>query len=157
MLFVQGRLTVNQLHPPPRTPGEHNQDLTVIFFCGSTNEPSGWKNTWIQRGDPEVCWPRDWLPKDVEKWGLTRGMLVLSVSYLPDIGYYHDAEKRIAVQLVELLLDRCHALLCLPVISFLVVWLESIVLILPLIISASHLGLCFNHNCVLRFPHHTLQ
>jgi len=157
LLFVHGRLTVNQLHPPPRTPGEHNQDLTVIFFCGSTNEPSGWKNTWIQRGDPDVCWPRDWLPKDVEKWGLTRGMLVLSVSYLPGPGYSSDKLEDIAKQLMDILPNRCHALLWLPVICFLIVWCESIVLILPLIISASHLALCRNHNCVLRFPHHSLQ
>ncbi len=158
MLFVQGRLTVNQLHPPPRrTPGEHNQDLTIIFFRGSTNEQLGWKNTWIQRGDPEVCWPRDWLPKAVEKWGLTRGMLVLSVSYLPVPGYVSDTLEEIAYELMEILPNRCHALLWLPVICFLVVRLESIVLILPLIISAWHLGLCFNDNCVLRYPHHTLQ
>ncbi len=168
MLFVQGKLTVNQLHPPPPTPGEHNQDLTIIsgkhnqdltiiFFRGSTSERSGWKNTWIQRGDPEVCWPRDWLPKAVEKWGLRSRMLVLSVSYLTGPGNFSDTLPQIAYQLTEILPYRCHALLWLPVIRFLTVWLESILLILPLIISASHLGLCFNHNCVLRFPHHTLQ
>jgi hypothetical protein len=151
-----GQLAVNQLHPPPWTRREHNQDLTIIFFSGSPNEPSGWKNTWIQRGHPEVCWPRDWLPKTVEKWGFTRGTLVLSVSYhaYPDIG---DDLDDMAYELTEILFGRCHVLLWLPVICFLVVWLESIVLILPLIIIASHLGLCFNHNCVLRFPHHTLQ
>jgi hypothetical protein len=152
-----GQLKVNQLHPPPRTLREHNQDLTIIFFRGSTNESSGWKNTWIQRGDPNVCWPRDWLPKAVEKWGLRRGMLVLAVSYPPGPDYCREPVAKIAYELMEILLHRCHALLWLPVICFLVVWLESIVLILPLIISASHLGLCFNHNCVLRFPHHTLQ
>jgi hypothetical protein len=156
LLSVQGEVTVNQLHPPPRTLGEHNQDLTIIFFSGSTNEPSGWENTWIQRGDADVCWPRDWLPKAVAKWGLTRGMLVLSVSYLPYTGY-SDTLGHIPFELMEILFGRCHALLWLPVICFLVVRLESIVLILPLIISASHLGLCFNHNCVLRFPHHNLQ
>ncbi len=141
MLFVQGRLTVNQLHPPPRrTPGEHNQDLTIIFFRGSTNERSGWKNTWIQRGDPEVCWPRDWLPKAVEKWGLTRGMLVLSVSYLSGSGNFSDTLRKMAYKLMEVLPSRCHALLWLPVICFLVAGLESIVFILPLIITASHLG-----------------
>jgi hypothetical protein len=147
-----GQLTVSQLHPPRRTLGEHNHDLTIIFFCGST-----WTNTWIQRRHPEVCWPRDWLPKAVEKWGLTRGMLVLSLSHFPHISHFCQTEEIIADQLVEILLERCHALLWLPVICFLVAWLESIVLILPLIISAWHLGLCFNHNCVLRFPHHTLQ
>jgi len=81
---------------------------------------------------------------------------VLSVSYLSRPGN-NDTVHRIADELVEILPNRCHALLWLPVICFLAAWLESVVLILPLIISASHLGLCFNHNCVLRFPHHTLQ
>jgi hypothetical protein len=147
---------VNQLHPPPRTRRELNQDLTIIFFSGSNDKPLGWKNTWIQRGHPEVCWPRDWLPKAVENWELTGGTLVLSVSYLPD-RKYSDKLGSIAYELMEILFGRCCALLWLPVICFLVVWLESIVLILPLIISTSHLGLCFNHNCVLRFPHHTIQ
>ncbi len=148
---------MNQLHPPPRTLVEHNQDLTIIFFRGPTNERSGWKKTWIQRGDPEVCWPRDWLPKAVEKWGFRRRMLVLSVSYLPVHDGFRDRLDIIAFELMQILPNRCHALLWLPVICFLVVWLESIVLILPLIISASHLRLCFNYNCVLGFPHHTLQ
>jgi hypothetical protein len=148
---------VRQLHPPPRTRGEHNQDLTIIFFCGSTNEPSGWKNTWIQRGDPEVCWPRDWLPKAVEKWGLRRGMLVLSVSYLGGPGSFCDKMENIVSHLVEILPNRCYALLWLPLIYFFVVWLEFIVLMLPLMVFASHLGLCFSHNCVLRFPHRTLE
>ncbi len=82
---------------------------------------------------------------------------VLSVSYLPGPGYSSDKLEDIAKQLMEILPNRCHALLWLPVVCFLIVWCESIVLILPLIISASHLALCCNHNCVLRFPHHSLQ
>jgi len=157
LLFVQGRLTVNQLHPPLRTRGEHNQDLTIIFFSCSTNEPSGSINTWIQRGHPEVCWPRDWLPQAVEEWGLTRRMLVLSVSYLRESGSFCDGLEKIVSHLVEILPNRCYALLWLPLIYLFVLWLESILLMLPLMVSASHLGLCFSHNCVLRFPHRTLQ
>jgi hypothetical protein len=148
---------VNQLHPPLLTRGERNQDLTIIFFSCSTNEPSGWKNTWIQRGHPEVCWPRDWLPKAVEKWGLRRRMLVLSVSYLHSPRSVCDGMENIVSHLVEILPNRCYALLWLPLIYFFVVWLESIVLMLPLMVSALRLGLCFSHNCVLRFPHRTLQ
>jgi hypothetical protein len=78
--------------------------LTIIFFRGSTNESSGWKNTWIQRGDPNVCWPRDWLPKAVEKWGLRRGMLVLAVSYPPGPDYCREPVAKIAYELMEILL-----------------------------------------------------
>ncbi len=144
---------MEQLHPPIHwTRGEHNQDLTIIFFSCSTNEP------WIQRGHPDVCWPRDWLPEAVEESGLRRRMLVLSVSYLRESGSsFCDGMEKIVSHLVEILPNRCYALLWLLLIYFFVVWLESILLMLPLMVSASHLGLCFSHNCVLRFPHCTLQ
>ncbi len=157
LLFVQGKLTVRQLHPPPGTPGEHNQELTIIFVHGQPSTKLTEQNPWIQRGDPEVCWPRDWLPKAVEKWGLTRGMLVLSVSYFGRPRLFCDKMENIVSHLVEILPNRCYALLWLPLIYCFVVWLESIVLMLPLMVSALHLDLCFSHNCVLRFPHRTLQ
>jgi hypothetical protein len=119
MAFVEP--TVKQLYPPPHTPPQRNQDLTIIFFRGSTYESSGWKDTWIQRGDPEVCWPRDWLPKAVEKWGLRRRMLVLSASCFTGAGNFSDTLQQIAYKLTEILAYRFHTLLWLPVICFLVV------------------------------------
>ena len=40
--------------------------LDVIFFEGNVGERKylSCKDTWVQRGKPEVWWPRDWLSKD---------------------------------------------------------------------------------------------
>ena len=53
-------------------------DVDVIFFHGLQQRPGdqSWKSSWVQRGKPEVCWPRDWLPEDVR--GKVR---VLSLEY----------------------------------------------------------------------------
>jgi hypothetical protein len=62
-----------QLHPDPDLgPLKHDHKLTLIFF--SLYEGL-FTNRWMKRGDPDVIWPRDWLPK--EKEGLGDNILVL--------------------------------------------------------------------------------
>jgi hypothetical protein len=64
-----------QLHPDPFLgPLKHDHELTLIFFSLHERDLL---NPWIERGDPTVIWPRDWLPKEEE--GLRDNILVLSV------------------------------------------------------------------------------
>jgi hypothetical protein len=79
---LQRYYSVHQLYPDNdlSTP-KHDYKLTLIFFHNLSNNLLAWKNTWIQRRHPEVCWPRDWLPKPPEDQGLGTDIRVLSVTY----------------------------------------------------------------------------
>jgi hypothetical protein len=66
---------VHQLWPE----GNQSSDLDVIFFHGlqlTASDNDAWSSTWTQRGHDDVCWPRDWLPFDLEK-----AVRIFSVSY----------------------------------------------------------------------------
>ncbi|CAM6042075.1 unnamed protein product [Sphagnum compactum] len=80
--FDKRYYSVHQLYPDndPSTP-KHDYKLTLIFFHNLSNDLLAWKKTWIQRRHPEVCWPRDWLPKPPEDQGLGTDIRVLSVAY----------------------------------------------------------------------------
>ncbi|KAG0612981.1 hypothetical protein M758_6G067300 [Ceratodon purpureus] len=56
---------VNQMGPPNLDIS--SSKLDVIFFEGNvgTRKDMSCKDTWVQRGKPNVWWPRDWLPKDL--------------------------------------------------------------------------------------------
>ncbi|CAM6065474.1 unnamed protein product [Sphagnum tenellum] len=80
--FDRRYYSVHQLYPDNdlSTP-QHDHKLTLIFFHSPTNDHQARENTWIQRRHPEVCWPRDWLPKPPEDQGLGTDIRVLSVAY----------------------------------------------------------------------------
>jgi hypothetical protein len=44
--------------------------MDVVFFSDLEDRSIGpplWKpgETWVQKGHPEVCWPKQWLPEDL--------------------------------------------------------------------------------------------
>ncbi|KAH9532099.1 hypothetical protein CY35_19G071600 [Sphagnum magellanicum] len=78
--FDKRYYSVHQLYPDLSTP-KHDHKLTLIFFHSTSDDLLAWENTWIQRTHPEVCWPRDWLPKPPEDQGLGTDIRVLSVAY----------------------------------------------------------------------------
>jgi len=54
--------------------------LDILFVHGSlwnnTASARGWRGTWMQRDNPDVCWPKVWIPAD-----LGFNVRILSVSY----------------------------------------------------------------------------
>ncbi|CAK9869970.1 unnamed protein product [Sphagnum jensenii] len=80
--FDKRYYSVHQLYPDNdlSTP-QHDHKFTLIFFHSPSNDHRARENTWIQRRHPEVCWPRDWLPKRPEDQGLGTDIRVLSVAY----------------------------------------------------------------------------
>lgn len=62
--FWQGRL-VNEVWPLSRD--SPDSKLDVIFFEGNVGRRKRLSclDTWVQRGKPNVQWPREWLPKDL--------------------------------------------------------------------------------------------
>ncbi|CAM6019292.1 unnamed protein product [Sphagnum balticum] len=79
--FDKRYYSVHQLYPDYRITPKHDHKLTLIFFHSPSNDQLARKNTWIQREHPEVCWPRDWLPKPPGDRGLGTDIRVLSVAY----------------------------------------------------------------------------
>ncbi len=79
---LQRYYSVHQLYPDNdlSTP-KHDYKLTLIFFHSPSDDHLAREETWIQRGHPELCWPRDWLPKPPEDQGLGTDIRVLSVDY----------------------------------------------------------------------------
>jgi hypothetical protein len=93
---------VHQLHPDPELRNlDHRHDLTLIFFHGFSNGTDAWEKTWIQRGDPLVCWPRNWLQKDEEEEGLGDNILVLSISFDGNPGGAHQGVEEIGKNLLQ--------------------------------------------------------
>ncbi|KAH8948989.1 hypothetical protein BDL97_10G006600 [Sphagnum fallax] len=97
---------VHQLHPDPhyRNP-DHRHDLTLIFFHCFSNGTDAWQTTWIQRGHPHVCWPRNWLYKDEEE-GLGDNILVLSICFDGDPDYAHESVEEIGENLLRSLVNN---------------------------------------------------
>ena len=61
---------MNQVWPlvDPLDPSKPNvAKVDVIFFEGNVGrrKDMSCKDTWVQRGKPNVWWPRDWLPQDL--------------------------------------------------------------------------------------------
>jgi len=79
---LQRYYSVRQLYPKNdlSTP-KHDHKLTLIFFHSPSNDHFAQENAWIQRRHPEVCWPRDWLPKPRKDQGLGTDIRVLFVAY----------------------------------------------------------------------------
>jgi hypothetical protein len=79
---LQRFYSVHQLYPDDdlSTPN-HDHKLTLIFFHSPADDNLDGSKTWIQRRHPEVCWPRDWLPKAPVDQGLGTDIRVLSVAY----------------------------------------------------------------------------
>jgi triacylglycerol esterase/lipase EstA (alpha/beta hydrolase family) len=95
---------VHQLHPDPALRIlDHPHDLTIIFFHGFSNGTDAWEKTWIQRGDPRVCWPRNWLHKEEE--GLGDNILVLSISFDGNPVGAHDSVEDIGKNLLQSLVN----------------------------------------------------
>ncbi len=59
---------ITRLWPPEGDNRVTNMD--VVFFSDLEDvgtAPRSWNHgeTWVQKGHPEVCWPRQWLPEDL--------------------------------------------------------------------------------------------
>lgn len=67
-------------------PVDYEPALTIIFFHGLQikDGDKAWETTWRQRhrmeGSQIVCWPREWLPRDLGE----RKVVVYSLSYDAD-------------------------------------------------------------------------
>lgn len=83
-------------------------EVDVIFFHGWQRRPGdqSWKTSWMQRGMPGVCWPQEWLPRD-----LCERVRVISLEYDAYVMQYdgrgntedvHD----IALNLIQTLVNR---------------------------------------------------
>jgi hypothetical protein len=62
------RLEVHQLWPPDGDNRVTNMDVVFFSYLGveRTGRPLGKpRETWVQKGHPEVCWPQQWLQKDL--------------------------------------------------------------------------------------------
>jgi len=98
---------VHQLHPDPEYPNpDHRHDLTLIFFHGFSKGTDAWEQTWIQRGNPFVCWPRNWLYKDEEEEGLGDNILVLSISFDGNPRGAHESVEEIGKNLLQSLVNN---------------------------------------------------
>ncbi|KAH9549180.1 hypothetical protein CY35_10G006100 [Sphagnum magellanicum] len=98
---------VHQLYPDPELRNlDHRHDLTLIFFHGFSNGTDAWEKTWIERGDPFVCWPRNWLHKHEEGGGLGGDILVLSISFDGNPGGAHESVEDIGKNLLQSLVNN---------------------------------------------------
>lgn len=77
---------VNQVWPLEHFPFPKDNNLDIIFFEG--NVMIDCADTWIQRGKPGVCWPRDWLPQD-----LGESIRVFLLNYRIADGFGHVVEN----------------------------------------------------------------
>jgi hypothetical protein len=89
--------------------------LDVLFVHGSlwNDELSacGWRRTWMQRDNPAVCWPEDWVAADLKR------VRILSVSYDDVILRKKDIPKQeiadvIAHELCDSLFRRYNKISC---------------------------------------------
>ncbi|CAK9882237.1 unnamed protein product [Sphagnum jensenii] len=71
---------VHELWSPAMDKKIQETGLDIVFVHGSlwndTASARGWRGTWMQRDNPDVCWPEVWLPAD-----LVFDVRILSVSY----------------------------------------------------------------------------
>ncbi|CAM6036353.1 unnamed protein product [Sphagnum compactum] len=74
------RVEVYELWSPPMDKKIQETGLDILFVHGSrwndTASACGPRGTWMQRDNPDVCWPEVWLPAD-----LGFNVRILSVSY----------------------------------------------------------------------------
>ncbi|CAK9236456.1 unnamed protein product [Sphagnum troendelagicum] len=74
------RVAVHELRSLPMHKKIQETGLDIVFVHGSlwndTASARGWRGTWMQRDNPDVCWPEVWLPAD-----LGFDVRILSVSY----------------------------------------------------------------------------
>ena len=58
---------MNQVWPLENSFACESTKLNIIFFEGNVGERKfmSFKDTWMQRGNSGVCWPKDWLPVDL--------------------------------------------------------------------------------------------
>jgi hypothetical protein len=87
---------VNQLWPPEGDNRVTNMD--VVFFSDLEDEwtaPRSSKpgETWVQKGHPEVCWPKQWLPEDL---GSNVRIFEIRLSFVPLTSFF-DRSFEIAV------------------------------------------------------------
>jgi hypothetical protein len=54
---TKGAFGLNTLYTP--LSGSANVDLIFVHGLGG-----GSRSTWTKSGDPSLCWPKEWLPKD---------------------------------------------------------------------------------------------
>lgn len=98
---------VHQLHPDPELRNlDHRHDLTLIFFHGFSNGTDAWEKTWIQRENPYVCWPRNWLHNDEADEGLGDNILVLSISFDGNPRGAHESVEEIGKNLLQSLVNN---------------------------------------------------
>jgi hypothetical protein len=86
--------------------GEKRTELDVVLFHGlqltAKDSSDAWSSTWTQRGDDNVCWPREWLPYD-----LREAVRISSVSYNANVlDTPHEDVSHIAHNLFQ---DLMHA------------------------------------------------
>jgi hypothetical protein len=94
---------VHQLWPVSGS--NQRTELDVVFFHGlqlSANyTDDAWRSSWTQRGNDDVCWPREWLPLDFGD-----RVRIFSVSYNAHVTSPHDHVSEIADILLQNLADR---------------------------------------------------
>jgi hypothetical protein len=77
--------------------------MDVVFFSDfkyKRTPPKHWEpgETWVQKGNPEVCWPQRWLPEDLGS--NVRIFEIRPVDFLPvTIVLHHSIEKAALRQL----------------------------------------------------------
>ncbi len=63
------RVQVHELWSPPMDKKIQETGLDILFvhgsLCNDTANARGWRGTWMQRDNPDVCWPEVWLPADL--------------------------------------------------------------------------------------------
>jgi hypothetical protein len=83
--------------------------MNVVFFGHLENSKTGlmpWEpgETWVQKGHPEVCWPKQWLSED-----LSSNVQIFEIRYLcsewpvevPDHNFEEKVMKRLKTVAIE--------------------------------------------------------
>ncbi len=111
---------MHRLWPEGEAALDYKPALTVIFFHGLQirEGDKAWETTWSQRrnekGGKLVCWPRDWLPRDLGE----KKVVVYSLSYDADATRFYgrgntENVDEIGKDLIKSLVARyslCHVL-----------------------------------------------
>jgi len=107
---------VHELWSPPMDKKIQETGLDILFVHGSlwkdTASVRRLRGTWMQRDNPDVCWPARWLPAD-----LGFNVRILSVSYNDVALREKDIPKQeiadvIAHELGQLLFPRYNQISC---------------------------------------------
>jgi hypothetical protein len=90
----------------PLSEGNQTTKFDVFFFHGlqltENDAVDAWRSTWTQRGNDDICWPKEWLPFD-----LGEPARIFSISYNAHVvtSPYDDVSE-IAHNLFQNLMDR---------------------------------------------------